>query len=241
MRTLYIFALFICAILQVTADIDSTSQNPKTSTTPDSIRSGSVPVKRQLKDHVDDERDREDWLHPFDRLSAKLDHTRAKIRNVWSKIQPKKVLSRTINSLKQLPKKARMYAILHTIRSGKLDVRRTDEPGALFSNDFLGFVLHRHHKTMYSTPDDAMIRFLRMNLPEVEVAILISRAKLFEENAAHIEKALFRQWAAHKVSAKKLGEIFMEDSSWQVGDEVYVREITDAYQKYIKDLRRSGA
>uniref|UniRef100_M4BPX7 RxLR effector candidate protein n=1 Tax=Hyaloperonospora arabidopsidis (strain Emoy2) TaxID=559515 RepID=M4BPX7_HYAAE len=191
----------------------------------------SVSVKRDLKDHVDDESDQEDWLHPFDRLGAKLDHSRASIHNAWSKMQPKKVLSRTIKSLKQLPKKVRMYSILHTIRSGKLDVRRTDEPGALFSNDFLRFVLRRHHRTMRGNPDDAMIHFLRMYLPEVEVAILISRAKLFEGNALHIENELFRQWATYKVSAKKLREAFMEDSSWQVGDEVYGRGITDAYRK----------
>ena len=241
MRTFYFSALFISAILPITADIGTTSQKPKTTTTPDNIWSRSVSVKRDLKDHVDDESDQEDWLHPFDRLGAKLDHSRASIHNAWSKMQPKKVLSRTIKSLKQLPKKVRMYSILHTIRSGKLDVRRTDEPGALFSNDFLRFVLRRHHRTMRGNPDDAMIHFLRMYLPEVEVAILISRAKLFEGNALHIENELFRQWATYKVSAKKLREAFMEDSSWQVGDEVYGRGITDAYRKYLRHLRRSSA
>ena len=84
-----------------------------------------------------------------------------------------------------------------------------------------------------------MLFFFRTRLLENEVAILISRAKLFEKNAVHMQKALFKQWFQRKLDVNGVKELFTKPYAWQWGDDVYVRDIVSSYRKYLHHRRRS--
>ncbi|CAI5722915.1 unnamed protein product [Hyaloperonospora brassicae] len=216
MRSFYVCALFMSGMLLLSSDCASAAR-------------------------MDDSNDDMDWMDPIHELKAKLGHTGGKLREKWSKMKPARIMKHALKDLKNLPHEVKMYTIVHTLQAGKLDVRRIDAPGELLSKDFCRFVRHLHRNTEHSDPDAAVLFFFRTRLLENEVAILISRAKLFEENAVHMQKALFKQWFQRKLDVNGVKELFTKPYAWQWGDDVYVQDIVSSYRKYLHHRRRSTA
>ena len=262
-----VIALLMSGVLLVTADAVSASRQLEATTrgaeklvgvAHKEVARGSLPVARASLPVLDRQEERiflESLLFSS-RFIASLLLINVDLRNLYFKHpNPHEdedlldILRKMTMNVNYIGRRGSVTPLYHEMAARRFDVRQVEVPEELLSSEgCVYFVLRSRLRSIQPSAYNSVVDALRKYLSELEVAILLSRAKEMHESGAVVENEQFEAWRVGKITPEAVRSAFvnqrplMPESSafrkptpFRVDDGRFLRKILRDYETYCRN------